>query len=112
MRGLGIVAVVILAIIVLFSGFAFVVDETEQVVITRFGKPVREPRDYTKGFYANVNADRGCNSLISFDFVSLSDGKTSFDINYYYDDTYLVMLGAVVLYTQGSSIIKFTQMLM
>lgn len=43
MRGLVIVAVVILAIIVLFSGFAFVVDETEQVVITRFGKYVREP---------------------------------------------------------------------
>ncbi len=40
MRGLGIVAVVFLAIIVLFSGFAYVVDETEQVVITQFGKPV------------------------------------------------------------------------
>jgi len=43
MRRLGIVAVVILAIIILFSGFAYVVDETKQVVITRFGKPVREP---------------------------------------------------------------------
>jgi membrane protease subunit HflC len=42
-RRLVIVAVGILAIIVLFSGFVFVVDETEQVVITRFGKPVREP---------------------------------------------------------------------
>ncbi len=42
MRGLVIVAVVFLAIIVLFSGFAFVVDETEQVVITQFGKPVGE----------------------------------------------------------------------
>ena len=43
MRGLGIVALVFLAIVILFSGFAFVVDETEQVVITRFGKPVRDP---------------------------------------------------------------------
>jgi membrane protease subunit HflC len=30
-------------VIILFSGFAYVVDETKQVVITRFGKPVREP---------------------------------------------------------------------
>jgi len=43
MRGLVIVAVVVLAIFVIFSGAAFVVGETEQVVITRFGKPVREP---------------------------------------------------------------------
>jgi membrane protease subunit HflC len=43
MKRLVIVAVVALAIIILFSGFAFVVDETEQVVITRFGKPMRDP---------------------------------------------------------------------
>lgn len=43
MRGLGIIAIVAFAMIILFSGFAFVVDETKQVVITRFGKPVRDP---------------------------------------------------------------------
>jgi membrane protease subunit HflC len=42
MKGWGILAVGALAIIVLFSGFAFVVDETEQVVITQFGRPVGE----------------------------------------------------------------------
>lgn len=52
------------------------------------GKAIRDPRDYTQGFYANVNAERGCTSLMSFDFVSLSTGSISFDINYYYDDTY------------------------
>jgi membrane protease subunit HflC len=40
MKGWGVLAAGALAIIVLFSGFAFVVDETEQVVITQFGKPV------------------------------------------------------------------------
>jgi membrane protease subunit HflC len=43
MNRLVIVAIVVLAVIILFSGFAYVVDETKQVVITRFGKPVREP---------------------------------------------------------------------
>lgn len=43
MKRLVIVAIVVLAVIILFSGFAYVVDETKQVVITRFGKPVREP---------------------------------------------------------------------
>ena len=43
MKRLVIVAVVLLAVVILFSGFAFVVDETKQVVITRFGKPVRDP---------------------------------------------------------------------
>ena len=43
MKKLVIVAIVVLAVIILFSGFAYVVDETKQVVITRFGKPVREP---------------------------------------------------------------------
>ncbi|MBN2009252.1 protease modulator HflC [candidate division KSB1 bacterium] len=35
------IAIVILVIISIFSGIFFVVDETEQVVITKFGKPVR-----------------------------------------------------------------------
>lgn len=43
MRGLIIVAVVILALILLFGGLCFVVDETQQVVITQFGKAVGEP---------------------------------------------------------------------
>ena len=43
MKRLAIIAIMVLAVIILFSGFAFVVDETKQVVITRFGKPVREP---------------------------------------------------------------------
>lgn len=38
-------AVIIVAIVILMllSGAAFVVDETEQVVLTRFGKPIRQP---------------------------------------------------------------------
>ena len=43
MKRLVIVAIMVLAVIILFSGFAYVVDETKQVVITRFGKPVRKP---------------------------------------------------------------------
>lgn len=43
MKGMGLIyAIVILIIIILVSGTAFTVDETEQVVITRFGKPVRQ----------------------------------------------------------------------
>jgi len=42
MRGIVIIVVVVLAIFVIFSGAAFVVNETEQVVITRFGKPARD----------------------------------------------------------------------
>ena len=38
-----IVAVVVFALFILFSGAAFVVDETEQVVITQFGRSVGEP---------------------------------------------------------------------
>ncbi len=41
MMGL-IYAIVILIIIILVSGTAFTVDETEQAIITRFGKPVRQ----------------------------------------------------------------------
>jgi len=43
MRGMVIVAVVVFALFILFSGAAFVVDETEQVVITQFGRSVGEP---------------------------------------------------------------------
>ena len=38
----GVMALVCLALIA-FAGMAFVVDETEQVILTRFGKPVRDP---------------------------------------------------------------------
>jgi len=43
MRGLVIVAVVIFTVIILVREITFVVDETEQVVITQFQKPVRDP---------------------------------------------------------------------
>ena len=43
MRGLTFVAVVFFALVVLMGSFAFVVDETEQVVITQFGRPVGGP---------------------------------------------------------------------
>ena len=43
MRGIVIVAVVVFALFILFSGAVFVVNETEQVVITQFGRPVGEP---------------------------------------------------------------------
>ena len=43
MKGMGLIyAIVILIIIILVSGTAFTVDETEQAIITRFGKPVRQ----------------------------------------------------------------------
>ena len=41
MRIAGILALVVVALVA--TSAAFVVDETEQVIITRFGKPIREP---------------------------------------------------------------------
>ena len=42
MRGLTIVAVVVFGLLILLGSAAFVVSETEQVVLTQFGKPVGE----------------------------------------------------------------------
>jgi membrane protease subunit HflC len=42
MRGLALVAVVVFGLFILLGSAAFVVSETEQVVITQFGKPVGE----------------------------------------------------------------------
>jgi membrane protease subunit HflC len=42
MRGLTIVAVVVFGLFILLGSAAFVVSETEQVVLTQFGKPVGE----------------------------------------------------------------------
>ena len=42
MRGLAIVAVVVFGLFILLGSAAFVVSETEQVVLTQFGKPVGE----------------------------------------------------------------------
>jgi membrane protease subunit HflC len=42
MRGLTIVAVVVFGLFLLLGSAAFVVSETEQVVLTQFGKPVGE----------------------------------------------------------------------
>ena len=42
MKGLTLAAVAIFLLFILFGGAVFVVDETEQVVITQFGKPVGE----------------------------------------------------------------------
>jgi membrane protease subunit HflC len=42
MRGLTIVAVVLFGLFILLGSAAFVVSETEQVVLTQFGKPIRE----------------------------------------------------------------------
>jgi len=42
MRGLTIVAVVVFGLFILLGSAAFVVSETEQVVLTQFGKPIRE----------------------------------------------------------------------
>ena len=39
----GILIIVAIVALLILSGAAFVVDETEQVVLTRFGKPIREP---------------------------------------------------------------------
>ncbi len=43
MRRLTLVAAAVFALFILFGGAVFVVDETEQVVITQFGRPVGEP---------------------------------------------------------------------
>ena len=43
MRGLALVAAAVFALFIIFGGAVFVVDETEQVVITQFGRPVGEP---------------------------------------------------------------------
>ncbi len=43
MIGIGAAVVVILVGLLALSGALFVVDETKQVVITRFGEPVRDP---------------------------------------------------------------------
>ena len=44
MKRLALIVVVIVALVLLavISGAFFIVDETEQVVITQFGKPVRD----------------------------------------------------------------------
>jgi membrane protease subunit HflC len=42
MRGLALVAAAVFALFIIFGGALFVVDETEQVVITQFGRPVGE----------------------------------------------------------------------
>jgi membrane protease subunit HflC len=42
MRGLALVAVVVFGLFILLGSAAFVVSETEQVVLTQFGKPVGE----------------------------------------------------------------------
>jgi len=38
-----VVAVVVIGVILTFASSAFIVNETEQVIITQFGKPVRDP---------------------------------------------------------------------
>ena len=45
LRGISRIAVVLLILVILafFTGAVFVIDETKQVVITQFGKPVGEP---------------------------------------------------------------------
>jgi membrane protease subunit HflC len=43
MRGLALVAAAVFALFIIFGGALFVVDETEQVVITQFGRSVGEP---------------------------------------------------------------------
>lgn len=43
MRKISLVLVAVFALLILFGGVVFVVDETEQVVITQFGRPVGEP---------------------------------------------------------------------
>ena len=43
MKGLALVAAAVFALFIIFGGAVFVVDETEQVVITQFGRPVGEP---------------------------------------------------------------------
>ncbi len=42
MRGIALVAAAVFALFIIFGGALFVVDETEQVVITQFGRPVGE----------------------------------------------------------------------
>ena len=43
MRGLFVAGIILFILFILVGSAAFVVDETEQVVITQFGKPVGEP---------------------------------------------------------------------
>jgi membrane protease subunit HflC len=43
MRGFFLVGVILFILVILVGSAAFVVDETEQVVITQFGKPVGDP---------------------------------------------------------------------
>lgn len=43
MRVWALIAAAVFALVILFGGFVFVVDETEQVVITQFGRPVGDP---------------------------------------------------------------------
>ncbi|MCK5256552.1 MAG: protease modulator HflC, partial [Deltaproteobacteria bacterium] len=42
MKGLTLALVAVFLLFILFGGAVFVVDETEQVVVTQFGKPVGE----------------------------------------------------------------------
>ena len=43
MRGLSVVALLLVAAIAAFSVSTYIVDESEQVVVTQFGKPIGEP---------------------------------------------------------------------
>ena len=43
MRGLFLAGIILFIMVILVGSAAFVVDETEQVVITQFGKPVGDP---------------------------------------------------------------------
>ncbi|MDX1778169.1 MAG: SPFH domain-containing protein, partial [Thermodesulfobacteriota bacterium] len=43
MRGLFLAGIILFILVILVGSAAFVVDETEQVVITQFGKPVGDP---------------------------------------------------------------------
>lgn len=43
MRVWALIAAAVFALVILFGGVVFVVDETEQVVITQFGRPVGDP---------------------------------------------------------------------
>ena len=47
------IGILVVIILILMSGTLFVVDETEQVILTQFGKPVKEPIQ-EPGLYAKI----------------------------------------------------------
>ena len=57
MKVSGIVAgIIAIAVLIVLSNAVYIVDETQQVIITQFGKPVGEPKKRTRSTMAAIAA--------------------------------------------------------